>query len=59
MRKVKWEPKVTRNEKPKEKGQGYLELLMFSQKMKGEKIFIMDEKSCESRSCGISTNKYV
>lgn len=37
MRKVKWEPKVTRNEKPKEKGQGYLELLMFSQKMKGEK----------------------
>lgn len=37
MRKVKWEPKVTRNKKPKEKGQGYLELLMFSQKMKGEK----------------------
>lgn len=33
MRKVKWEPKAVRKEKMEEKGQGYLELLMSSERV--------------------------
>lgn len=41
MRKVRWKPKAVRKEKTEEKGQGYLELLMSSERRE-EKFFIMD-----------------